>query len=254
MRKRVATVETSDSEDTVSAVEPLARSPKDPAHNSESSTREDPRPNGTTLDRHESGLFSRKPRAPGETLDEKEVDSLIYGQTGASQPSLKSLFDRRNPTNPRGEPGVSAGSSQQAGPCLHIRMDPRIHWTQPRSEEWHKRKQDEIRSRGTRKENYGKAAQRMHARRQRDTLLSGADPAALATNDTSTCGFGRPMDFGDIPEAELHEMVKSNPEWLKAAAWMRKCRRKSLERQKEIEKRRKAGLPWKGLLGASGIK
>ena len=133
-------------------------------------------------------------------------------------------------------------------------MDPRIHWTHPRSEEWHKKKQDEIRIRGTRKENYGKAAQRMHARRQRDTLLRGADPAAPATNDAGSSGFGRSMDFGDVPEAELPEMVKSNPEWLKAAAWMRKCRRKSLERQKEIERRRKSGLPWKGLVGASGIK
>lgn len=252
-RKRAATVETSDSEDIVSAAEPLVRPPKDPADASESSAREDRMPNGTTLSRHESGLFGRKPPASGETLGEEEFDSLIYDQTDASRPSLKSLFDRRKPTDPRGESGVS-GSAWQAGPCLHIRMDPKIHWTHPQSEEWHRRKQEEIRFRGTRKENCGKAAQRMHARRLRDTLISGATPAAPAANDPGSNSFGRPMDFGDVPEAELPEMVKSNPEWLKAAAWMRKCRRKSLERQKEIERRRKAGLPWKGLLGASGIK
>lgn len=253
-RKRVSTAELSDSEDIVSAVGPLVRPPKDPAHASESSAREDQGPNGATLGQQEPGLFSRKPRAPGDSLDEEEFDSLIYGQTGASNPPLKSLFDRRNPMNPRGEPGVSTGSARHAGPCLHIRMDPRIHWTHPRSEEWHRRKQNEIRIRGTRKENFGKAAQRMQAKRLRDTLISKALPAAPATNDPGCSGFGRPVDFGDVPEAELPEMVKSNPEWLRAAAWMRKCRRKSLERQKEIEKRRKAGLPWKELLGASGIK
>lgn len=253
-RKRATTVETSDSEDIGSAAEPLVRPPKDSADASGSSAREDRMPNGITLGRHESGLFSRKPRAPGETLGDEEFDSLIYGQTDTSKPSLKSLFDRRNPSNPRGESSVSAGSAGRAGPCLHIRMDPKIHWTHPQSEEWHRRKQEEIRFRGTRKENCGKAAQRMHAKRLRDTLISRASPATPAANDTGSSGFGRPMDFGDVPEAELPEMVKSNPEWLKAAAWMRKCRRKSLERQKEIEKRRKAGLPWKGLLGASGIK
>ena len=91
----------------------------------------------------------------------------------------------------------------------------------------------------------------MQEKRIRETLISEVLPTMSTKHDTR---FGRPVDFGDVPEAELPEMVKSNPEWMKATAWMRKCREKSLERQKEMERRKKVGLPWKGLLGASGIK
>lgn len=246
-RKRVVANETSDSEEMVTAAEESGRAVNGLTNGSESSRRESQRPNGVPLRRQDSGQFTEKPPTQNNRLSEDEFDSLIYAQTDRPRPPLGSLFERKGPSRRGQEHGMSSGLP----PCLHIRMDPRIHWTHERSEEWHKRKQEEIRFRGTRKENFGKAAQRMQAKRQREALISRALPEMPVKNDA---GFGRPMDFGDVPEAELPEMVQSNPAWLRAAAWMRRCRDKSLDRQREIAGRQEAGLPWKGRIGASGIR
>ena len=253
-RKRVGTVETSDSEDLVTLTEEYGRTATTSAHDSQPSRREDRRPNGTAMGRQDSGLFAPKPLTRSSRLTEEEFDSVIYNQSAAPTAPLGSLFDRRGPTRPWKEPSASNHSTHQAVPCLHIRMDPRIHWTHRQSEEWHRKKQKEIRLRGTRKENFGKAARRMQAKRISKALVSRAVTGDTVRNDSRVFGVGRPIDFGDVPEEELPEMVKSNPQWLKAAAWMRKCRQKSLEMQRGAEGRKKTGLPWKPLLGASGIR
>lgn len=45
---------------------------------------------------------------------------------------------------------------------LFLRIDPRVHWPQRHSQEWFEAKQKEIRARGNRKANFGKAARSMH--------------------------------------------------------------------------------------------
>ncbi|SPN97475.1 uncharacterized protein DNG_00989 [Cephalotrichum gorgonifer] len=252
-RKRVGTVDDSDSGEVMAVVDEFVRTSGNPAHEFESITRQDSsqRPNGTTLSRQESGLFAgERPSSKGR-LSEEEFDSLIYGQDGTAQLPRGRLFVRTNRAPQQNRPDITAGQSQRATPCLYVHMDPRIHWTHKRSEEWHRKKEEEIMFRGTRKENFGKAVERMQAKRLQEALVRQATSAHPARKDSE---FGRHVDFGDVPESELPDIVKSNPEWLRATAWMRKCRQKSLERQREIERRQKAGLPWKGLLGPSGIK
>lgn len=53
---------------------------------------------------------------------------------------------------------------------LYANVDPRIHWMRPRSNSWHVAKQAEIRARGGRKANFGKAAQRLARQRRHDQL------------------------------------------------------------------------------------
>lgn len=241
-RKRVTTIETSDSEEVVA----VAQRPYQPAngltHGVESSARDDQGPNGAPMRLQDPGLSMQRPSAPNDRSSEDQFDLLVYGQTYDPRPPLGSLFERRGPNRPRQESGMPSSAPRSPGPCLHIHMDPRIHWTHQRSDEWHRKKQEEIRFRPTRKENHGRAAKRMQETRQRKALVSRSIPTMSAQSDTSTRGFGRPMDFGDVPEAELPEMVKSNPDWLRATAWMRKCRRDLMETRKEIEKRKKAGV------------
>ena len=241
-RKRVTTIETSDSDEVVAVIQRPLQPTNSSTHGVESSTRDNQGPNGAPMCRQDSGLFTQMPPAPNDRSSEAQFDLLVYRQTDSPRPPLGSLFDRRGPNRPRQESSMSSGPPRSSVPCLHIRMDPRIHWTHQRSEEWHKKKQEEIRFRPTRKENYGRAAKRMHETRQRKALVSRSIPTMSAKSDTSSHGFGRPMDFGDVPEAELPEMVKSNPDWLRATAWMRKCRRDLMETRKEIERRKKAGV------------
>jgi hypothetical protein len=84
---------------------------------------------------------------------------------------------------------------------MHI--DPRLHWPQPHSKEWHEKKQEEIKARGGRKANFGKIVERMKAR--------------------------GPVSFEDT----LPQRIRENPKWVKAL--------KSLEEQgQEAEKERNA--------------
>ncbi|KAL2113790.1 hypothetical protein VUR80DRAFT_2182 [Thermomyces stellatus] len=239
-RKRVATIDTtSDSDEVVAVAGEPVRVANGLAYGTESIRRDNQEPNGTSMCRQDSGLFARRSPALNNHSSEDQFDLLIYGQTDALRPPLGSLFEKRGPCRPRQESSRSSDQSRSAAPCLHIRMDPRIHWTHQRSEEWYRKKQEEIRFRPTRKENYGRAAKRMQEKRQFKALVSRAIPAISARHDAGSCEFGRHIDFGDVPEAELPEMVKSNPEWLKAAAWMRRCRRDVLMKEREIERRKK---------------
>lgn len=62
-------------------------------------------------------------------------------------------------------------------------MDPRVHWTRPRSTEWHANKQAEIKARGGRKANVGMAAQRLvRQRQQAETAGAAPEPSTTATS------------------------------------------------------------------------
>ncbi|KAK3685873.1 hypothetical protein B0T22DRAFT_233096 [Podospora appendiculata] len=106
-----------------------------------------------------------KPPGPIKVVDEAVFDRLIYSQAGASSP-------------PRGIVVPDVAHQQQPTPGLdtpdepmYADIDPRIHWPQPHSEAWYENKMAEISSRGGRKANYGKAAQRMRQQRLREEAL-----------------------------------------------------------------------------------
>ena len=91
-----------------------------------------------------------------ETHDISVLDSLVYGQEGSSQPP----------------PGVRVTASHEPAKRRNVfygQIDPRTHWTRPRSDQWYEKKEEEIKARGGRKANFGKAAQRMKEQRLKDS-------------------------------------------------------------------------------------
>ncbi|KAI1439607.1 hypothetical protein F5Y02DRAFT_54357 [Annulohypoxylon stygium] len=111
--------------------------------------------------------------------DPEKFDSYIYSKNnepfrpGSASFGLPRWMQPPRPTRP-------------ATHFAHI--DPRVHWSHPRTKKWHMRKQNEIRARGTRKDNFGQVAARA-ARRKREE--------------------GCPMP-------PLPDRVKNNPQWLAA--------------------------------------
>lgn len=91
-----------------------------------------------------------------ETHDVSALDRFIYGQEGSSQPP----------------PGVLATTEPEPlkrDTVFYGHIDPRTHWTRPHSDEWYRKKEEEIQARGGRKANFGKAAQRMKEQRLKET-------------------------------------------------------------------------------------
>ncbi|KAI1370580.1 hypothetical protein F4677DRAFT_451251 [Hypoxylon crocopeplum] len=112
--------------------------------------------------------------------DPEKFDSYIYGKLNEPNRPGSALFDLPEWQQQR-----------EIRPATHFaHIDPRVHWTHPRSKKWYREKQEEIRRRGTRKSNMGKAASR--AAQQR--LEEGDDP----------------------PRVDLPDRVKNSPAWLAA--------------------------------------
>ncbi|KAK2615221.1 hypothetical protein N8I77_001990 [Diaporthe amygdali] len=91
-----------------------------------------------------------------EVHDISALDRFIYGQEGSSQPP----------------PGVAAPVEQEPRKREYVfygHIDPRTHWTRPHSDAWYERKDEEIKARGGRKANLGKAAQRMKEQRLKES-------------------------------------------------------------------------------------
>lgn len=93
------------------------------------------------------------------TISELDFDSLIYGQEGAALPppgiSVRPTVRPQAPPKPPIDP--------DEGPFF-MHIDPRLHWPQPHSDEWHAKKQEEIKARGGRKANFGRVVGRLRAR------------------------------------------------------------------------------------------
>lgn len=132
-------------------------------------------------------IFTRTPplekqrRRLAETLDSSALDSFIYGQEASSEPPL----------------GVEKPPEQQTKKRQDVyygNIDPRIHWTRPHTDEWYRMKGEEIKARGGRKANFGKAAQRMREQRLKE------DPGAW--------------------EEDLPDRVRNNEQWLGALRWV----------------------------------
>ncbi|KAJ9156598.1 hypothetical protein NKR23_g1264 [Pleurostoma richardsiae] len=129
-------------------------------------------------------------------LDSSGLDNLIYGQEGASEPPPGVAPDR-HPPGPRDPP-------------LFAHIDPRVAWKRQHSAQWWEKKKQEDAARGTRKENFGKAAQRMAARR---------------------------LEEGPVPlEETLPPRVRENEGWVRAMHWFAECDKKDLERYREAKR------------------
>lgn len=110
--------------------------------------------------------------------DTSSLDNFVYAQSLQSRPG--------------GAPIVCSELKQQES-VLYAALDPRSHRMRPHSEAWYQRKEDEIRARGGRKTNFGKAVHRMKLER-------------LKLN-------------GDGLEARLPDRVLQNENWVSAIRW-----------------------------------
>ncbi|KAK2019202.1 hypothetical protein LZ32DRAFT_653346 [Colletotrichum eremochloae] len=187
------------------------------------------------------------------TFNSAKFDLMIYGQAEATSPP-GGVFVPAAPSN------VMANAQFSKGGCerLYMKLDPRIHWPHNRSDHWYNAKMEEIKSRGGRKANFGKAAKRMRQQRleaerleEEEKRAAEQDLPVLNNKPPQPWSHHRHMDFGDVPEEELPAYVRKNPEWLQATAWMRENRAQNLRRNKEAAALRGAGLPFEHLFPRS---
>lgn len=109
------------------------------------------------------------------------LDAFVYGQPGSSQPP-PGIERRREDIEPKKQQEV-----------FYAHIDPRTHRSRPHSEAWYQKKEEDIKARGGRKANFGKAVQRMREERLKE----------------------RPEDF----EASLPDRVRHNENWVSALRW-----------------------------------
>ncbi|KAK2736535.1 hypothetical protein CKAH01_07735 [Colletotrichum kahawae] len=184
------------------------------------------------------------------TVDQHKFDAMIYTQPEAAPPPPE-VFITPAPTRSN-----STSAGEESHKPFYMRIDPRIHWSHDRSDEWFEQKMEEIKARGGRKANFGKAAYRMRQQRLAEERYEaeqaiaralaarrGKDPPKPPPNPPMPWSHRRPMDFGDVPVEELPSYVRRNEDWLRATEWMRKSRDLSLKAA-ALEA---AGEPWEHL-------
>ncbi len=120
-------------------------------------------------------------------VDEARFDAIIYGNQGAATPPPGVRISAlKCETMPR--------AKKAADKLLYLHIDPRVHWNQPKSEAWYKAKMDEIAKRPRRKQNFGRAAQRMAEQRINKTRAQ----------------------LEQEWEESLPRSIRDNPQWLRA--------------------------------------
>ncbi|KAL4403619.1 hypothetical protein CABS03_15071 [Colletotrichum abscissum] len=141
---------------------------------------------------------------------------MIYGQPDALPPP-HGVFVGTGPASVG-----AAGAVKKTYRPSYMRVDPRIHWSHNRSDKWFEQKMEEIKARGGRKANFGKAAHRMRMQRiateRREAedapmgaLAEGRDRIPLVrSKPTEPWSHHRQMDFGDVPAHELTRYVQEN--------------------------------------------
>ncbi|KAF4345492.1 hypothetical protein FBEOM_601 [Fusarium beomiforme] len=168
-------------------------------------------------------------------FDSEAFDSLIYRQSNLRPPpqvqvssriaNYNTIFDEQKP--------------------LYLPVNPAVHHMHKRSRAWYKKKCEEIRRRPKRKEWFGKVVERqrwlraMEIEQQEKSQEAERDGTAPPYKPPEPRGVKRTLDFGDVPEEELPEYVRSNPAWLKACAWFRECEKKAAARQRHVNNKTK---------------
>ncbi|KAK3899854.1 hypothetical protein C8A05DRAFT_17779 [Staphylotrichum tortipilum] len=139
--------------------------------------------------------------APKE-IDADRFDALIYAQSGAasppsgtSLPALPALAAKRATIEAPTKLVDEDEDDDEPNEPLYLPIDPRIHWPQSHSETWHATKQDEIRKRGGRKANFGRAAKSLQRQ--------------LKLQQTA------------VTEETMLEKIAENPAWVRALRRLR---------------------------------
>lgn len=124
--------------------------------------------------------LEKQRRSMAQEKDASSLDAFIYAQSNASQP-------------PPGGSSIKCLEMKRQESVLYAPIDPRSHRMRPHSDAWYQQKEEEIRARGGRKANFGKATQRMK--------YQGS------INGPQTC------------EAGLPDRVLKNENWVNALRW-----------------------------------
>ncbi len=106
---------------------------------------------------------------------------------------------------------MSSDKSQPQEAPLFARIDPRIHWAWPSPSTWQEAQEQEIRARGRRKAQFGRAAERMAERRRKE--------GGLVT-----------------VEDRIPDRFKGNDSWLRAKQSFDKWDQMRWEKDKEAER------------------
>ncbi|EWZ37134.1 uncharacterized protein FOBCDRAFT_34479 [Fusarium oxysporum Fo47] len=168
-------------------------------------------------------------------FDSEAFDSLIYRQSSLQPPPYVTVSSRIVKYNP-------VFGDQKP---LYLPVNPAIHHMHKRSRSWYRKKCDEIRRRPKRKEWFGKVVERqrwlqaLEMKQQEKIKQAQQDGTTPPYRPPKPRGVKRILDFGDLPEEELPEYVRSNPAWLKACAWFRECEDKATARQRHVNNKTK---------------
>ncbi|KAF7550168.1 hypothetical protein G7046_g8105 [Stylonectria norvegica] len=212
----------------------LGDSGHDPSHACEEDLNPNPAVENTHPQPNVDGRRKTWFNKPFPKYDAAAIDIIIYQQSEMSPPDGVFIMPRI--------PEKPTTSSKDGR--LFLPVNPAIHYTHNRSEQWHRRKAREIAARGGRKKWFGKVLERqrmlrrrkaMEERRRRKQRHEGAVPMR---RDPQPRTYNRVQDFGDVPEKELPDDVASNPAWVKACAWFREARVETIQYQRDSERRR----------------
>ncbi|KAL7915268.1 hypothetical protein GGI35DRAFT_474951 [Trichoderma velutinum] len=159
----------------------------------------------------------RMPRTPkAHVFDSEAFDTMIYRQSMLRPPAGVSVQALPRPKTP-----VQQSSIEDQRQYLAI--NPAIHFSYNRSEEWYKEKALAIQARRGRKAWFGKVIERRRWLRAKEKAEDERNAATQKPTriDPQPWSYDRIIDFGDVPEEELPEDVLQNPAWVKACAWHR---------------------------------
>ncbi|KAK0720750.1 hypothetical protein B0H67DRAFT_643965 [Lasiosphaeris hirsuta] len=156
--------------------------------------------------------FRQEQRTSGtrKQMDESFFDALIYSQEGAATPPPQvQVF---LPAEPTTTPQERRPSEVPPDEPYFADIDPRVHWMQPHSAEWHAAKAGEIKARGGRKANFGKAAARLRQQRLRGETVTSKDVLPLKIQENPA--WVKCLEvLGEIPdeEGQVNGSVASGP-------------------------------------------
>ena len=140
-----------------------------------------PKPTGAAMELVQNAKPATQPATVQQwrrEVDSKRFDELVYAQEGARSPPPGLILPTLSTTR---------SHRQRSDEPLYLDIDPRVHYPQRHSKDWHAAKQAEIKARGSKKANFGRALDSF--RRQR---RSGG------------C------------ETQLPTKMLENPDWMKA--------------------------------------
>ncbi|UKZ72997.1 hypothetical protein TrVFT333_000636 [Trichoderma virens FT-333] len=173
--------------------------------------------------------MAEQPRtAKARVFDSEAFDAMIYRQSTLHPPPGVFVQAPARPNTPVQKPSIIEDQSQ------YLAINPAIHFSYNRSEEWYKEKALEIQARGGRKAWFGKVIERRRWLRAKEKAedernASIQEPTRI---DPRPWSYDRIIDFGDVPEEELPEDVLQNPAWVKACAWHRENQAKRILRDR----------------------